>query len=81
MTTLLLKTKRNYFNGRKSRFIMLGEIEKDTDSGRRILITAGIIFIPSSIKSFTELNVNRLHSRLLPEHVNIVHLIWNKLLL
>ncbi len=24
MTTLLLKTKRNYFNGRKSTFIMLG---------------------------------------------------------
>ncbi len=35
MTTLLLKTKLNYFNGCKSRFIMLGrDREKDTGSGR-----------------------------------------------
>ncbi len=51
MTTLLLKTKRNYYNGRKSRFIMLGrEIEKDTDSGRTRAANSdklqGSIFIP-----------------------------------
>ncbi len=47
MTTLLLKTKRNYFNGRKSRFIML---EKDTGSGRTQVENSdklqGSIFIP-----------------------------------
>ncbi len=60
MTTLLLKTKRNNFNGCKSRFIMLGrdrERERHglwSDSGGEFWEAAGIY-----IRSLVQLKVPR----------------------
>ncbi len=49
--------------------------ERDRERGgerrERLRLLQGSIFVPCFNSKFTELIVNRLHSRLLPEHVNM----------
>ncbi len=80
MTTLLLKTKRNYFNGRKSTFILLGRDRERhglwSDSGGEFWSAAGIY-----IHSLVQLKVPRTNCEqiALPsssracEHVHLIY--------
>ncbi len=66
MTNLLLKTKTELFK-------WLRERERDGLRLRRGILRScrDLYSFPCFNSKFTELIVNRLHSRLLPEHVNM----------